>query len=185
MNRKLESFIELLQGEFNNAEQFKQEQEKGNLNFPFAKHKNTICNSKIEGLPLDYKGIFMLEESYYQIKDKTNAQPHLFCFMEEEDKIKLISYEMPKEYTKETFQYQNLTKMKFDELKISEKFTPAMYTFEDGVWQGGSVSMFTPVLKFSLFEKFSKEQLEVSETMEVNGKKTFGYDVPIIYKRIQ
>ena len=26
--------------------------------------------------------------------------------------------------------------------------------------------------------------LEVSESMEVNGKKTFGYDEPIIYKRV-
>jgi len=26
--------------------------------------------------------------------------------------------------------------------------------------------------------------LEVFESMEVNGKRTFGYDVPIIYKRV-
>ena len=44
--------------------------------------------------------------------------------------------------------------------------------------------MFSPVLKFTLFERFSAEWLEVSESMEVNGKRTFGYDEPIIYKRI-
>ena len=38
--------------------------------------------------------------------------------------------------------------------------------------------MFTPALKFTLFERFSSEVLEVSETMEMNGKRTFGYDVP-------
>ena len=27
------------------------------------------------------------------------------------------------------------------------------------------------------------ESLEVAETMEVNGKRTFGYDVPIVYRR--
>ena len=44
--------------------------------------------------------------------------------------------------------------------------------------------MFTPVMKFQLLERFSKECLEVSETMEVNGKRTFGYDEPICYKRV-
>lgn len=44
--------------------------------------------------------------------------------------------------------------------------------------------MFSPVLKFTLFERFSNEGLEVSESMEVNGKRTFGYDVPILYHRV-
>lgn len=44
--------------------------------------------------------------------------------------------------------------------------------------------MFSPVLKFTLFERFSAECLEVAESMEVNGKKTFGYNEAIIYKRI-
>ena len=41
-----------------------------------------------------------------------------------------------------------------------------------------------PVMKFKLWERFSGECLEVSESMEVNGKRTFGYDDPIIYKRV-
>ena len=44
--------------------------------------------------------------------------------------------------------------------------------------------MFTPVLKFTLFERFSPEALEVSEQMEMNGRRTFGYDEPILYKRV-
>ncbi len=73
--------------------------------------------------------------------------------------------------------------MQWEHLEISEKFTPALYTLRDGVWEGGSVSMFSPVLKFTLYERFSREVLEVTETMEVNGKRTFGYDVPIVYRR--
>ena len=68
-------------------------------------------------------------------------------------------------------------------LKIREGDPLEIYTEKDGVWEGGSISMFSPVLKFSLFERFSEEVLEVSESMEVNGKKTFGYDVPILYRR--
>ena len=63
--------------------------------------------------------------------------------------------------------------MHYTDLRVSEKFTPALYTLRNGVWEGGSVSMFSPVLKFTLFERFSKDVLEVSESMEVNGKRTF------------
>lgn len=73
--------------------------------------------------------------------------------------------------------------VEYSELKKSEKFTPALYLENDGVWEGGSTSQFTPVMKFKLWERFSEIGLEVSESMEVNGKRTFGYDVPILYKR--
>ena len=79
--------------------------------------------------------------------------------------------------------YETLPPLRWEELQVSERFTPALYTLRDGVWEGGSVSMFSPVLKFTLHERFSQESLEVAETMEVNGKRTFGYDVPIVYRR--
>ena len=126
----------------------------------------------------------MVEESYYTANGNTHAAPHLFLFTEEENGIKLTSYELPTGYDKNTFTYQTLKPVDYNELKLSEKFTPALYIEKDGVWEGGSTSMFSPVLKFTLFERFSKECLEVSESMEVNGKKTFGYDEPILYKRV-
>ena len=70
-------------------------------------------------------------------------------------------------------------------LRPSAKFTPAVYRRNNGVWEGGSESMFTPVLKFTLFERFSEDVLEVSECMEMNGRRTFGYDQPILYRRAQ
>ena len=72
----------------------------------------------------------------------------------------------------------------YAELKKSEKFTPALNHEKNGIWEGGSISQFSPVITFKLWEKFSDSCLEVSESMEVNGKRTFGYDEPIIYKRI-
>ena len=102
----------------------------------------------------------------------------------EGEAVKLTSYEMPEGYDKDSFTYQQLKPVAFDALKPSAKFTPALYHERDGVWEGGSESMFSPVLKFTLFERFSSEQLEVSESMEVNGKRTFGYDVPILYRRV-
>ena len=38
------------------------------------------------------------------------------------------------------------------------------------------MSQFTPVMVFRLWEKFSDTCLEVSESMEVHGKRTFGSD---------
>lgn len=180
---KLNSFMDILTGQFNNSAQF-EKMKQSDLNFPYAEHINTICNDKITNLPNDFQGIFMVEESYYTANGNTHATPHLFLFTEEENGIKLTSYELPTGYDKNTFTYQTLKPVDYNELKLSEKFTPALYIEKDGVWEGGSTSMFSPVLKFTLFERFSKECLEVSESMEVNGKKTFGYDEPILYKRV-
>lgn len=180
---KLNDFMNLLTGAFDNAEQY-DALKQSNADFPFAKHINTICNDKIANLPDHFPGYFMVEESYYTTNGNTHATPHLFLFTEEANGIQLTSYDLPNGCDKKTFTYDSLTTIDYHALKPSEKFTPALYVENNGVWEGGSVSMFSPVLKFTLFERFSKDQLEVSEKMEVNGKKTFGYDVPILYKRI-
>ena len=155
----------------------------GAAGLPLAEHVNTVCNDKIDGLPADFAGAFVLEESYYTTEGKTHASPHLFLFTEEGEAVKLTSYQLPKAADGGAVTYETLPPLKWEDLEISEKFTPALYTLHDGVWEGGSVSMFSPVLKFTLFERFSPDVLEVSETMEVNGKRTFGYDQPILYRR--
>lgn len=180
---KLKDFTNILTGRFDNSEQFEKMKQK-NSDFPYAEHVNTICNDKILNLPNDFKGIFMIEESYYTVNGNTRVMPHLFLFTEEEDGIQLASYELPDGYDKNTFTCETFQSADYNELKLSEKFTPAIYVEKDGIWEGGSTSMFSPVLKFTLFERFSKEYLEVSESMEVNGKKTFGYEEPIFYKRV-
>ena len=100
--RKLDTFVGLLTGKFNNQEQFNTMKEK-NIEFPFAEHVNTACNDKIQNLPADFQGIFMVEESYYTAKGNTHSSPHLFLFTEEDGGIKLTSYEIPAGYDKKTF----------------------------------------------------------------------------------
>ena len=177
---KLDDFMQILTGHFNNAEQY---QAKKGENFPYAEHVNTACNDKIRNLPADFAGVFMVEESYFTVNGSTHAAPHLFLFTEQDGGVLLTSYDLPAGYDKDSFKYENLKPVDYADLKLSAKFTPALYTEQDGVWEGGSISMFSPVLKFTLFERFSKDVLEVTESMEVNGKKTFGYDEPILYKR--
>lgn len=179
---QLQQFMELLIGNFDNEEQYS-ELKDNYSDFPYAEHINTVCNNKIKNLPDDFQGKFLVEESYYTTSKGKHASSHLFLFTEEKDGILLTSYDIPEGYNKNTFNYEELAVVDFQTLKPSSKFTPALYQLKDGIFEGGSVSMFTPVLKFTLFERFSPEWLEVSEIMELNGKRTFGYNVPIIYKR--
>lgn len=183
---QLQNFIRILSGRFNNAQQLHALQAEGVTDFPYAEHVNTPCNDKITGLPADFTGVFLVEESYYTIGGRTNASPHLFLFTAEADgAIKLTSYDLPDGCSKTDFTYQTMPQTDYAALRPSAKFTPALYRRSNGVWEGGSESMFTPVLKFTLFERFSENVLEVSECMEMNGKRTFGYDQPILYRRAQ
>lgn len=180
---KLDDFMQLLCGEFDNREQFEAKQATGET-FPLAHHVNTACNDKILGLPDDFAGTFTVEESYYEVDGKKSASPHLFLFTEEKDGVLLTSYDTPEGNDKRTFSYATMVPAEFSSLRESGKFTPALYREHDGVWEGGSDSMFSPVMRFHLFERFSADVLEVSESMEMNGKRVFGFDEPILYKRI-
>ena len=146
---------------------------------------NTICNSKIANLPNGFEGVFMIEESYYSVQGTTRSSSHLFLFMEESNSIKLISYEIPEGYDKKNFTYKMFKGADYDQLKCSAKFTPAFFRKSGDIWEGGSVSMFSPVLKFSLHEKVHWKSIGSIRVHGSNGKRTFGYDEPIIYKRIK
>ena len=130
-------------------------------------------NLKFDGsFILDY----LLKTNWTLNKSKKDLQPYEFNTLISD---KGFFYTMALKFPK-----ANIEIIDFKSLKLSEKFTPAVYEYKKGVWEGGSVSMFTPVMKFTLFERFSEEVLEVTETIEVNGKRTFGYDLPLEYRRI-
>lgn len=179
----LEHFVKLMTGHFNNQEQFDAMKAAGKI-YPYAEHINTVCNDKIKNLPKAFDGIFVVEESYYETDGKRHASPHLFLITENDNGILLSSYEIPTGTDKNTFSYVSMQMIDYCDLKRSEKFTPALYREKDGIWEGGSISHFSPVMTFKLWERFSNTCLEVSEIIEVNGKRTFGYDEPIIYKRV-
>lgn len=184
-NNILNEMMNMLIGEFSNELQFLKYKDIENNKFPFCKHINTVINDRINGLPNNFAGVFLVEESYYTINGKTTSMPHLFMFTKTNDnKVQLDSFELPSGFTKETFNIKNIKSLNYDELKKSPKFTPAIYEKKGDYFEGGSVSMFSTVLKFTLFERFSNESLEVSEVMEANGKRVFGYDEPIIYVKI-
>ena len=183
---QLQEFVSLLTGTFDNRDQLAAFEVQGITGYPAARHVNTALNDRIDGLPANFDGVFMLEESDYTVNGRTNPMPHLFLFtLEPDGRVKLTSYDMPAGYTKETFRAESLGRLRYEDLTPSAKFTPALSEKKDGGWEGGSESMFTPVLKFKLWERFTPEVLIVSESMEMNGKRTFGYDQPLEYRRCQ
>ena len=181
---QLDDFVGMMTGHFDNKEQFDMMQATGKR-YPYAEHVNTVCNDKIKNLPKDFNGKFVVEESYYETNGKRHASPHLFLITENKEGILLSSYEIPEGEDKNTFSYKTMKNVDYGKLKKSEKFTPALYHEKNGVWEGGSTSQFSPVMIFKLWERFSNSFLEVSESMEINGKRTFGYDDPIVYKRVR
>ena len=64
---KLDNFVGMMTGHFDNKDQFNKMQAVGKT-YPYAEHVNTICNDKINNLPEDFKGKFVVEESYYVSK---------------------------------------------------------------------------------------------------------------------
>ena len=64
---KLDNFVGMMTGHFDNKDQFNKMQEERKI-YPYAEHVNTICNDKINNLPEDFKGKFVVEESYYVSK---------------------------------------------------------------------------------------------------------------------
>ena len=65
---KLDNFVGMMTGHFDNKDQFNKMQAEGKT-YPYAEHVNTICNDKINNLPEDFKGKFVVEESYYEMME--------------------------------------------------------------------------------------------------------------------
>lgn len=186
---EFEIFKNIIVGDFDNTEQIEKEKSEGKIVHPLAKHINRICNNKIENLPDDFKGIFVIEESYYtQIEtNRTNVLPHLFLFEEnEEGKVKLISYEIPENITKKEFtNYNENLRMDYNDLKISNKFNPMVYEYkEDKGFYGNSLSNFGPDTTFLLDETLSEDKFEVNEILKKGNKVIVGFESPLIYKRV-
>ncbi len=78
-------FLSLLIGNFDNSEQFKDFENNGVKDFPFAEHVNTVCNNKIKNLPENFKGKFLLEESYYTSNGK-NMHHHIYFCLQKKQK---------------------------------------------------------------------------------------------------
>lgn len=181
-------FKKVIVGNFDNLEQIENEKNEGKIIHPIARHINKICNDKIENLPTDFKGIFVIEESYYTnvTTNKTNILPHLFLFEETESgQVKLTSYEIPKGILKKDFTNSNKSlKIDYKKLVISTKFTPMIYQYKENEgFYGKSYNEFEKGMTFLLEETLSENKFEVKEILKRGNQILVGFSEPIIYKR--
>lgn len=178
-----EQVKDFIVGEFDNAQQYNNLPESEKETFPLAKHCSHCLNDVIEGIPADFAGFFVLEESYYHIGGKDRFKTDLFLITEnEQGQAQLSAVSLPKENTAKKF--EELSKMDFAELEVNPKFNTIVYMEKDGVFTGYSESMFTDTMKFILSQQLSADTLVVQESMYMGDKRTFGFDEAIIYKRI-
>lgn len=179
----LKKVIQLLSGRFDNSEQFQSLSEEEQAQFPFAIHNNTFLNDLIVNRPKDFDGVFLHEESYYTLKNKEKFKSDIFLFSTDESgDVVLKSITAPKELMNAKF--NELKNIDFSDLSVSDKFVPLHYTEQDGMFTGESHSMFTKTTAFILKQELSDEALVIKEELFNGGKRVFGFDRPIIYKRI-
>lgn len=175
---------EMLEGNFSNKEQYEQLSTSEQATFPYATHKNHIMNSKITNLPPDFEGVYLFEESYYVINGKEKFKADIFLFeLNETNEVILSATTVPKEYLNK--KYEDVIAIDYNELVISDKFTPLVYEKKDDEFSGKSTSQFTKKTQFILAQQISAESLIIKEEMYNGEKRVFGFDWPIVYKRIE
>ena len=73
---KLDNFVGMMTGHFDNKDQFNKMQAEGKT-YPYAEHVNTVCNDKINNLPEDFKGKFVVKRVIMKLMENVM---HLHIF---------------------------------------------------------------------------------------------------------
>lgn len=184
---KLNKFISFSKGRFNNDNQIRQEIDRdGEARTPKAKHIAEVCNDKVQNLPIDFKGYFMIDETYYNHGDKVMELHHLFLYtLNENNQVVLNSYELPREIEYKDFINTN-EKLTFDynKLERNSKFAPIVFREEDGGFIAESEVEFEPGVIFTAKQKNLNGKMYVTEVFRKNGKIVSGSEEPIVYHKV-
>ena len=180
-------FMDMLCGTFENREQCHQEDADGERIHPGAKHVIGVSNEKMLNLPADFAGYFVIEESYFDMDDRTIAKHYLFLYEELKDgSIRLASYDPPPSVPRESLTNANQSlRIDFAEVKISPRFTPLVLEEDAGDFFGENVSQFAPETLFKFALRVTADALYVTELLERNRTRIAGFDTPIVYARAE
>lgn len=185
-NHPIHLFKTYITGDFDNRRQVAEQLQAGKQIHPYAKHVNRVADEKIDNLPPQLNGFFLLEESYYKYAEgDTIIKPYLFFFEAlPEGKVKLYSMQLPEDIPPRDVRNDN-AHLRFDyrALKPSPSFKPAVYTqTKRGFYLKASNEF--PGGSFTLEETIGKDRLKVMELLIRDGKQITPYNTPIIYERI-
>lgn len=93
---------------------------------PQAVHITTPVNERIKNLPENFEDVFVIDETYYHYDDHVTQLHHLYRYHAQPNgRIQLVSYEIPCEYAKHTFDSQHVQQLLYDELVVKQAFTPS------------------------------------------------------------
>jgi hypothetical protein len=179
-------FEKYIVGDFSNKKQVDEEVKAGKQIHPLAIHVNRKADDKILNAP-KRNGFWILEESYYTNPNKPmEAKPYLFFFENDgENQVKLTVYRFPERIKKEEMKNENKSlKVDFNELTLSPTFKGATYIIDGETITTNAPNDLGNGMKFTLMEKFTKNQLEVMELLEKAGKSLTPYTTPLIYDRL-
>jgi len=186
---EFERFKQYIVGDFDNQQQIDEEIEAGKQIHPYAKHVNRAANDRIDNLPEDFKGFFVIEESYYKYPEQdTILKPYLFLFEEtKEGKVQLTNFKLPEDLDKTKVRNDN-PDLQFDynTLEVSPSFKPVTYRYKEG--EGFYLKAPNDLpnnMRFTLEETIAEETLTVMELLEKEGKSLTPYDTPLLYKRLK
>ena len=182
-----EFFQQVLVGDFDNQRQVDAERAAGKQVHPFAQHVNRIFTHRIEGLPPDLEGCYILEESYYTYPNQPmTIKPHLFYVVPHGDEVaRLRPVKMPEHWPLEAIRNDNpALKFHIDELSLIEWFNPADYRMIGETLQVNNPNDLGDGRHFTLTETFTIDRLEVMELWMKDGVQLTPYNDPIIYERI-
>ena len=128
----LKRFTNNLCGGFNNDKQIQDQEAKGKVTHPKAKHINRIANDKIINLPCDFNGYFIIEESYYEIGNRKNILPHLFLFtLNENNQVVLTSYDLPEGISKEEFKNDKAAVVRIEKYQELYRYAMEINEFQE------------------------------------------------------
>jgi hypothetical protein len=178
---ELDRYLSYLTGDFDNALQIAAERQAGKQIHPFARHISRIANSKILNLPPDFKGVYVIEESYYHYPGKdTTTKHHLFLFSLTDDQKVLLRVQTPDELDNKLLRNDNATlQLDFTKLTDIKRFKAKRgYYLKSQNDLGNGMS-------FTLEETIGDGFLEVMELLEKDGKRLIPYDSPLQYRKIK
>lgn len=183
----LDLYLSFLTGTFTNEAQISEEIAQGKQIHPKSKHITGLVNDRILNLPQDFKGQYVIEESYYETLDKgPQIKHHLFLFsLTDQGKVNL-RVQTPSDIENKLLTNDNKT-LKFDYLKLSDikRFKSADYQkVKDGFYLKNKNDLGNG-LAFTLEETIGKNKLEVMELLEKDGKSITSYTTPIQYLKLK
>lgn len=181
----LETFMDMLCGTFDNREQCLAEDAAGARVHPDATHIIGDCTDRMVGLPEDFSGRFVIEESYFDMGERTIAKHYLFLYEETDGGgIRLTSYDPPADVPRESLTNSNNNLvLNYAEIRVSPRFTPLLLDEVDGAFIGENVSQFSTEALFRFRLVVKPDALYVTELLQRNGERVAGFDTPTVYVR--